>query len=359
MTMKIFSGPVLAFAALVLAGCASTPPDSTDRRTAEAEVKMIESQAKEIVAGIRTPSTAGEDKILVGDELAVQAWKYDKSTQLPGFPVQQMVPDSGKVFIPGVGLTEISGKTDDELQASLSNHFSRIQVDPDIKIMPGNEVTIQVWKRDKTSQLQGFPLQQMVPASGKVFIPGVGLTEIAGKTDGEIQAPLSSHFGKVLVEPTVIVSHKGKLPVVQELQPLILVSHTASTSGVHRLSLLSTNGIGNVVLLGWAKSSGIFALEKGFTIRDIIARGGGFNEYADQKKVYIVRGSIEKPEIILVNVANILVGRDLDKNILIQPNDAIYVPPRSLWKVYDEVRMILLPVRAVRETIWESTSPMN
>lgn len=352
MTMKTFFTPVLMLTVLALAGCASPSPEARGTRTADDEVKRLEDQAAGIMAQIKETTTVGKDKMLRGDEVSIQIWKRDKTTPFPGFPLKQVLPESGILFVPGVGLTEIGGKTDGEIETVLSDYFSKTVVDPTLKILPGDEVTIQVWRRDKTTQFTGFPLLQKVPDSGRVFIPGIGQTDMGGKTDGEIQTALFDHFSRILVEPTVIVSHKGGAPVQQDSQPIIVVSHERKTAEGAK-----SQKYGRVVLMGWANAQGLYSLEEPLTVRDLIAKAGGFGEYANKRRVYVVRGNPRDPEIIVVNVYRMFVGKDLETNILLQPNDAVYVPPVEMWKIYDVVRKILLPVSAVRDTLFTSTEP--
>ena len=289
MTRGMFIAPVAAFAALTLAGCVSRSPEADPARLAEseAEVKRLENQAAEIVAVVKDkgPGTPDADRILAGDE-----------------------------------------------------------------------VTIQVWKRDKTTQFPGFPLVRNVPDSGEMFVPGIGLTGVGGKTDGELQAALQEHFGKILVEPTIIVRHKGTAPAEQDVKPLaIIVSHQAKVSAGGDRARTGRR----VALMGWTIRQGLYSLDESLTLRDLLAKAGGFEEYANQRHVYVVRGSLQNPDILIINMARILVGKDLEKNVALQPNDAVYVPPVGLWQVYDVIRKILLPIRAVRETIWETTAPVN
>lgn len=360
MTTKILSTPLLLLLTLVLAlaGCASPQPAPVRAHTPEAEVKMLEDQAQAIVADFARTNALAKAKILPGDALMIQVWSPDKTTQLPGFPFLQNVPDSGSLFIPSLGLTEVAGKTDREVQALLADQFSQAISNDTSRIRPGDELTIQVWKHDKITQLSGFPLQQDVPDAGSVFLPSLGLVEVTGKTDGEVRDLLAGHFSKILADATIVVGHKGRVSAAGwQAPPHIIVSHASGTSAGGLLQP-GKAPLGRVVLMGWGGRSGIYPLEVGLTIRDLIAQTGGFWEYADTHNVYIVRGNVQDPEIITINVARIMAGKDLEKNILLQANDAVYIPPINMWRVYDVIRKVLLPVKAVRDAFWESTTPM-
>lgn len=352
----MFTTPLLILWVLVLAGCASPGPAPVRARTPDAEVAMLEHQGQAIVADFARTNTLAKSKIMPGDALMIQVWNPDKTTQLTGFPFLQNVPDSGSLFVPRLGLTEVADKTDRELQALLVDHFRQAGSNDTSRILPGDELTVQVWKHDKITQLAGFPLSQTVPDSGSVFLPSLGLFAVSDKTDGELQNLLTGHFGKILVDATVVVSRKGREPTGQRAPPHVIVNHAPATATGQLQS--GRAPLGRVILMGWGGKAGIYPLEAGLTLRDLIAKTGGFWDYADTHKVLIVRGSIQDPELITVDVARILVGQDLDKNVLLQANDAVYVPPINMWKIYDVIRKVLLPIQAVRDAIWQYNEPM-
>jgi len=56
--------------------------------------------------------------------------------------------------------------------------------------------------------------------------------------------------------------------------------------------------------------------------------------------------------VIRVNINDIFTGRDMRQNILLQNQDAIFVPTKRIWKMADFVGTLLSPVISVREAIW-------
>ncbi|MBN2301733.1 MAG: polysaccharide biosynthesis/export family protein [Lentisphaerae bacterium] len=200
------------------------------------------------------------------------------------------------------------------------------------KIRPKDIVTIQVWMRDMKTQFEGFPLNAEVPLGGQIFIPGIGTTFVVGSTDAELTAMLSEKFAKMLKSPTVLVEHKEK------------ISLSRADEVIHSARYVS--------ILGWIEKPGIYPIATRTTVRDIIAHAGGPKIFAKQKKVYLVRGSVDNPNIITLNLRHIKTGRDLESNLVLQPNDAIYMPPVRMWRVYDAIRIVLLPISAVRDAIW-------
>lgn len=213
-------------------------------------------------------------------------------------------------------------------------------------IVPGDQLIAQVWLRDKTTQFRGYPFQQTVPSSGEIFIPDVGAVIVAGKTVAEMKALISDHFSRILKDPTILLERISKLEPT--LSPATALSLTADRQAI----LL----IPHVVIMGRVTAPGIYPLEQGLTVRDALAQSGQIDEFADTKRIYIVRGSLTKPEVVRINLNRIQRGNDLAQNYLLQPNDAIYVPAVRMWVAYDYIRTALLPITAVRDAVWVGTS---
>ena len=57
-------------------------------------------------------------------------------------------------------------------------------------------------------------------------------------------------------------------------------------------------------------------------IFDALSNAGGFRDFANKKKIVIIRGA----ERIRFNYADVLRGRDQDQNIFIENGDTIIVP---------------------------------
>ena len=204
------------------------------------------------------------------------------------------------------------------------------------RIRVNDSITIQVWKRDKKTQFSGFPVEAAVPGSGKVFVPHMGPMSVLGKTDAEVRSELLTFFGRILKNAIVVVEHEQEELPGSQRDSVMLMRH--------------------ITIMGWVTRPGIYPVEPGITVRDMIAHAGGAKQFAKLRKVYVVRGSVENPEVLTVNMKKILTGKDMAQNIALEPNDGIYVPPVGMWKVYNAIRVLLLPITAVRDAVWVSNS---
>jgi polysaccharide export outer membrane protein len=81
-----------------------------------------------------------------------------------------------------------------------------------------------------------------------------------------------------------------------------------------------------VTLLGEFKQPGNFPLLKDQThLIEMVGNAGGLLHEANKKRIKIIRGDLENPQILIVNLAN--VSSLSDKRLFLQNNDVIYAEP--------------------------------
>jgi polysaccharide export outer membrane protein len=62
------------------------------------------------------------------------------------------------------------------------------------------------------------------------------------------------------------------------------------------------------------------------TVMQLIATAGGVAEYADKKKIVVIRKDNGKDTSFRVNYEDVLKGKNLPQNIELKPGDTIIVP---------------------------------
>ena len=90
-----------------------------------------------------------------------------------------------------------------------------------------------------------------------------------------------------------------------------------------------SNITAEIYVLGEVLSPGVQGFTSKLTVLGAISRREGFSKAAYREKVLVVRGSLQKPELIVVNTNDILKGKQPD--FLLQPKDIVYVNARP-WK---------------------------
>src|SRR5208282_6833268 len=164
-------------------------------------------------------------------------------------------------------------------------------IHPDSYVIGTEDVlTINVWKEPEISNV--VPVRP----DGMVSLPLVGEIKATGLTPIQLQDQISNSLRKVMSDPQV----------------------TVIVSEVHSLAF---NVVGQVLKPGY------YPLTRRMTVLDAIALSGGFQPFAKQKKVYVLRTSADGKQVRLpFNHKEVIKGKLSDENIVLQPRDTVVIP---------------------------------
>ena len=81
-----------------------------------------------------------------------------------------------------------------------------------------------------------------------------------------------------------------------------------------------------VFVSGQIQNPGVYRLRSETTILQIIPMAGGFTDWADQKKILVIRKEGGKDKRITVNYKKLVKDGDLSQNIVLKAGDTIIVP---------------------------------
>lgn len=162
----------------------------------------------------------------------------------------------------------------------------------DAAYMIGNAdvLAITVWKEPDVSR--SVPVRP----DGRISLPLVGEIQAAGRTPLELEQDIATRLQTYIEKPEVTV-------IVQEINSE------------------KFNILGRVV------KPGSYPLLGGVTVLEAIATAGGFQDFAKQKDVYILRvkpggGQTKIP----FNYKDVIKGKHPEQNIKLQSRDTIVVP---------------------------------
>jgi polysaccharide export outer membrane protein len=154
----------------------------------------------------------------------------------------------------------------------------------------GDALDINVWKEAELSKTVA------VRPDGMITLPLIGEIKAVGMTPNQLQDQLAASLSKVLSDPQVTVIVVG-------------------------INSLSYNIMGNV------QKPGFYPLSHPLTVLDAIALSGGFQAFAKQKKIYILRaGPNGKQQKIYFNYKQVIKGINMAQNIKLEPHDTVVVP---------------------------------
>jgi len=173
-------------------------------------------------------------------------------------------------------------------------------VDDSHKLGVGDKLSFQI-----VEDREPAPKPLIVTDSGEVDIPYLGRVMAAGKTCKELGEELKAELEKeYYYRATVVVG-------------LDQVSRTQ----------------GRVYVWGQVRAQGAIEIPPGerFTVGKAILRAGGFGDFANKKKVKVVRTSAAgKKEEFELNMVEILEQGKTEQDITLQPDDYIIVPARLI-----------------------------
>jgi len=81
-----------------------------------------------------------------------------------------------------------------------------------------------------------------------------------------------------------------------------------------------------VYVSGQVRTPGVYRLRSETTVLQIIPMAGGFTEWANQKKILVIRKEDGKEKRITVNYKKILKGDETVSNITLKSGDTVIVP---------------------------------
>lgn len=169
---------------------------------------------------------------------------------------------------------------------------SPIAVLPDKDYVIGSDdvLAVDVWHEHELSRV--IPVRP----DGKISLPLVGELPVAGLTAWQLQDMIAQHLKEYVEHPQVTV-------IVQETKSQRF----------------------NVV--GEVQRPGSFEFGHPVTILDAIALAGGLRDFAQSKKMYVIRlGADGAREKIRVNYNDLLKGKSSAQDIVLRSRDTVVVP---------------------------------
>lgn len=162
-------------------------------------------------------------------------------------------------------------------------------VPADYKIGPQDVLRVDVWKEPQITR------DVPVRPDGRISIPLLNDMQAAGLTPTELAAAIRQGLRKYITEPEVTVT-------VTEINSR------------------------RVFVTGEVARAGAFPLLPNMTVLQILSSCGGFTQFANTKKIFVLRTEAGKQVKIPVNYKNLISGNKPEENILLQPGDTVVVP---------------------------------
>lgn len=136
--------------------------------------------------------------------------------------------------------------------------------------------------------------------SGELEVPYIGLVPAAGRSCKELAYSVKAALEREYYYHATVI---------------IAVDHVSEKSR------------GKVYVYGSVKGQGPQEIppDESYTVSKAIIRAGGFGDFADKKKIKLTRKS---GETVTVNLKRVIEEGRTDEDVVVQPDDQIYVPQK-------------------------------
>jgi len=156
-------------------------------------------------------------------------------------------------------------------------------------IGPEDVLSIHVWREDA--------LTRTVPVrmDGNISLPIIQEIKASGLTPLQLKEELTKRLKEFIESPNVSVT------------------------------VMEANSF-KVYVSGQVKTPGVYRLRSETTVLQIIPVAGGFTDWANQKKILVIRKENGKEKHITVNYKKIMKGDDQGSNLILKAGDTVIVP---------------------------------
>jgi len=156
-------------------------------------------------------------------------------------------------------------------------------------IGPSDVLDISVWKEPELSK------QVVVRMDGKITLPLIDDIQAENLTLSDLQTKIEQKYKDFVEAPEVTV---------------ILFASNSRKYYIH----------------GKVEKPGEYLLQKQMTFLQALTLAGGLQKWADRDNIQLIRKIEGIEQIFRIDYDAIISGKDLKQNILIMPDDTLYVP---------------------------------
>ncbi|HTZ75105.1 MAG TPA: polysaccharide biosynthesis/export family protein [Candidatus Aquilonibacter sp.] len=161
--------------------------------------------------------------------------------------------------------------------------------DPNYQIGPQDVLDVSVWKEPDLSRT--VPVRP----DGKISLPLLNDVQAAGMTPTQLASQITSDLKKLVKDPQVTV----------------IVTQINSQ---------------RVYILGEVNRAGAYPLLPGMRVLQALSSAGGFTQFANIKKIYVLRQESGKQVKLPFNYKDVISGKAAEENVEVRAGDTIVVP---------------------------------
>lgn len=227
----------------------------------------------------------------------------------------QIAPDGTVSYLQAVAV-RAQGQTLDQLRTRIEEELSKYQKNVKVIITPSQVASKDFSIIGRVKKPGSYTLDRPTSVLEAIALAeGIQIGSVRGSAFelADFERSFVARGGKKLNVDLARLYYEGDFNQNAYLEPNDYI-------------YVASNLDNEIYILGEVKEPGRRKMPVKLTLAQAIAEAGGFNEYAYQMKVLLIRGSIHNPETQIVNVKDILQAKVQD--IPLQNRDIIYVNKR-------------------------------
>ncbi len=215
-------------------------------------------------------------------------------------------PLVGRIKVVGLTVSQLENKLREALAKSLGQEEKVAKDHPgEYVIQPDDVFEVYIWQNPDLSR------EIIVGPDGIISYPLVGRIKVAGLTILQLEQTLTERFSEYIKSPLVSIMMKKYVRFKAPEVYIMLKKFTGN----------------KIIILGEVNYPGIYNYSGEMDLIEAIALAGYFTDKAHSGSVMIVRGNLtEKPKVIRINLIKAITKGTSNSNILLQPNDVVFVP---------------------------------
>ncbi len=260
---------------------------------------------------------SGQPEYLIAadDLLEIDIWQ--------GFEVKKYdvtVKPNGFVTV-GIVEAKVSEMTTGQAEAALKKALSEYIREPKVEVL--------------VKEYRG----RTVTLLGAILGKGPGIYPLKGKTTLSKLIITAGGFAKDAdMEKVQITKPDGTISKINLFRVMFSgdTAHDVIVDSGDTIYIPATEGERSVFIFGEVNNPGAYKLSPGLTLLQVIGMTKGYKDTAVIDDVRVIRGGLEKPQLIAADIKAMLEKGDLTKDIQLQKNDIIYIPRSRIgnWNAF-------------------------
>ena len=174
------------------------------------------------------------------------------------------------------------------------------------RLQAPDEIEVSVIPQEELTRLV------VIRPDGKISLPLIGDVMAQGLTPMQLSEKLTDEYSKYVKNPSVTV---------------IVTGFNSK----------------KIYVIGEVFRQGAFPYTGEMTVFQAVQEAGSFTRRASLGRVILVRGQLENPQVIDVNLKDVVKRGLKQKDLYLQPYDIVYVPPNGFAKTGYAIEQVLFP----------------